>query len=52
MNKCSRCGEVRMFLDRYGICDQCAQNMSDDVRVTEFNKNMTKDERNYYGEKN
>lgn len=29
-NECTRCGEVRMFRDRYGICDQCANDMPTD----------------------
>jgi len=48
--KCNRCGEDRQ-VDRYGICEVCATQMADDIRVTDFNKGMTKDERNYYGEK-
>jgi Cys-tRNA synthase (O-phospho-L-seryl-tRNA:Cys-tRNA synthase) len=50
MIPCKRCGGIDSFLDGYGICDKCAQQMSDDIRVTDFNKDMTKDERNYYGE--
>ena len=50
MSKCNRCGEDKQVLDSFGICEFCANQMADDIRVTDFNKGMSKDERNYHGE--
>ncbi len=52
--KCNRCNS-RCYFSNEGvwICPNmmCDAKQRTDISVTEFNKLMTKDERDYYGEK-
>ena len=46
MDKCPECGEeMQSFMTH-----KCKPNLFKDVIITDFNRDMSKDERNYYGE--
>lgn len=55
MITCKNCGQDKethagMFF-RDGMWKECKKFEAEDVEITDFNKDMSKEERNYYGKK-